>query len=89
MGVSMSKLDIEIEKNLRVFKAKLSDLKKDHKGRYVLMRHEEIFGIYDTIRDAQLTGSKVFEDGIFSVQKVTSDPVNLGFFSYAVPMAEA
>lgn len=85
----MSDLDHEIEKNLSAFKKELSILEKSHSGRYALLRHEKVVGIYDTIRDAQLTGSNFFEDKLFSVQKITSVPINLGYFSYAMYMDEA
>ncbi len=84
-----SGVDIEIERNLRVFREKLQNLKLHHAGRYVLMHSEEIVGIYDTVRDAQTTGAAMFSDGIFSIQKVSSDPINLGYFSYALPVAAA
>lgn len=84
----MSELEDEIDRNLEAFKAQLPALLEQHKGRYALMRRQEIVGVYDTIRDAQLTGRTFYEDGLFSVQKVTSEPVNLGFFSHAVSVAD-
>ena len=84
----MSELEDEIDRNLEAFKAQLPALLEHHKGRYALMRHQEIVGVYDTIRDAQLTGRKFYEDGLFSIQKVTAEPVNLGFFSYSVSVAD-
>lgn len=84
----MSELEDEIDRNLEAFKAQLPALLEQHKGRYALLRHQEIVGVYDTIRDAQLTGRTFYEDGLFSIQKVTAEPVNLGFFSYAVSVAD-
>lgn len=85
----MTDLDTEIEKNLEVFNEKLPSLLESHRGRYVLLRHQEIVGIYDTMRDARLTGRRFFEDGIFSIQEVTDEPINLGFFSHAVLVADS
>ncbi len=85
----MSELDIEIERNLEVFKARLPSLLESQKGRYALMRHGEIVGFYDTIRDAQVTGGKFYDDGLFSVQKVTREAANLGYYSYAMPVVNA
>ena len=76
----------EIEKNFQFFQSVLPDLVKDHQGRYVLLRHEEIVGIYDTVHDAQMTGEKFYADNLFSVQKVETRPIELGIFSHAVPM---
>lgn len=59
-----------------------------YRGRYALMRRQEIVGVYDTIRDAQLTGRTVYEDGLFFVEKPIAEPVNPGFFSPAVSVAD-
>ena len=75
-----------IERNFQFFQSVLPDLVKDHQGRYVLLRHEEIVGIYDTVHDAQMTGKKFYADNLFSVQKVETRPIELGIFSHAVPM---
>ena len=79
--------DTEIEKNLEFFLKELPKLKKTHPGKYVLLREREIIGIYDTVKDANITGMKFFEDGLFSIQKIDYSPINLGFFSYAMPVA--
>lgn len=82
-------LQLEIEKNQKAFQAQIHDLVKHHRGRYALLRNEEIVGIYDTVRDAQMTGNKFFEDGLYSVQKIDPEPVNLGFYSHAMRLASA
>lgn len=91
MGDPMSNVtkDREIDKNLEFFRSKLPELMSGHRGRYVLLKNANIVGIYDTVRDAQMTGSKFFPDGIFSVQKVTDQPVDLGYFSHAVHLGSS
>lgn len=74
----------EIEENLVFFSEKLPDLLHDHRGRYVLLRHREIIGIYDTVADAKTTGDKFYKDGIFSIQKVTDEPIELGAMAHAL-----
>jgi len=83
------KLHAEIEENLRFFEAKLHDLLPDHRNRFALLRNKELVGLYDTLRDAQTTGDKLYPDGIFSVQKVTDKDVNLGIYSYAMHMGNS
>ena len=78
-----------IDKNLQVFQQKMPGLLKDHLGRYVLLHNEEISGIYDTVRDAQVAGNKLYPDGKFSIQKIATKPVDLGYFSHAVHMGQA
>jgi hypothetical protein len=36
-----------------------------------------------TVRDAYVTGQKLFNDKLFSIQEVVETPVDLGYFSYA------
>lgn len=79
--------ETEIDQNLDFFLKQLPTLLKDNKGKYVLIRNQEIVGIYDTVRDAQLTGEKFFKDGLYSVQKVDDTSINLGFYSHAMCMA--
>lgn len=78
----------EIRRNLDFFLTKREELLRDHKGRYVLLRDRRVVGIYDTMRDARLTGERFFKDKVFSIQKVDPTAVNLGFYSHAVHMAE-
>ncbi len=87
--VSMSKLDLEISKNFKAFRAIEPTLLPSNRGKYALIRSEKVVGLYDTIRDAQLTGHNFFEDGLFSVQKIGDGARNLGFFSYALRVASA
>ncbi len=75
----------EIEKNFAHFQSTIMPtLVESHRGRYVLLRHQKIVGIYDTARDAQMTGEKFYEDDLFSIQKVEPRPIDLGVFSHAV-----
>lgn len=73
-----------VEKNYQAFKRLLPDLMKKYANRHAFMRHEKVIGIYSTARDAVLTGRTFYEDGLFSVQKITAQPVDLGYFSHAV-----
>lgn len=50
------------------------------------MRDGQIVEFFDTARDAYIAGQKVFEDDLlFSIQEVIETPVDLGFFSHALP----
>jgi hypothetical protein len=75
----------EIEKNYRAFVAMLPSLLPTNRGKFALMHAGEILEFYDTARDAYLAGQQAYLDGLFSVQEVTSSPVDLGYFSHAVP----
>jgi preprotein translocase subunit SecD len=78
----------EVDRNFEFFKGRLPDLLKSHVGKYALLRHQEVIGFYDTVVDAQLTGMKFYQDGMFSVQQVSNTAVDLGYYSHAVPLAQ-
>jgi hypothetical protein len=89
MNVDRAAKQSEIDSNLVFFQEKLPELLASHAGKYVLLRHREIVGIYDTALDAQVTGQKFYADGLFSVQRITDEPIDLGFFSHAVHLGQA
>ena len=74
MSLPGDALQSEIDANLEFFLSKLPDL----------LRDQVIAGIYDTARDAQMTGERFYDDGLFSIQKVTRESIDLGYFSHAV-----
>ncbi|HEY3233889.1 MAG TPA: hypothetical protein VGJ84_04200 [Polyangiaceae bacterium] len=72
-------------KNYEEFSKKLPELLPAHRGKFAVMRDGEVIEFFDTAGDAYLAGQKLYPDGGFSVQEVTDVPVDLGFFSHAVP----
>lgn len=74
----------EVDKNYAEFTRMLPEIIGQHRNKYALMRNGEVVGYYSTLEDAYTTANRFFEDGLFSVQKVTDVPVDLGFFSHAV-----
>ncbi len=76
----------QVDLNYEAFEKKLPDLIMAYRGKFALMRDGEIVEFFDTARDAVLAGQKLFEkDGLFSVQEIIETPIDLGFFSYAIP----
>jgi len=80
-----SEADNQVERNYRSFTEKLPSLLVDHRGECALMRDGEVVDFFDTIRDAYVAGQKLYGVGGFSIQEVTDLPVDLGYFSYALP----
>ena len=81
----MSKdLQSEIDKNYTAFKKLLPALMEKHQGMYALIRHGKPVEFFSSADDAMKTGSKLYDDELFSVQRVTTEPVDLGYFSHAV-----
>jgi hypothetical protein len=77
-------LQREIDQNLDAFKKELPKLMKDHRNRYALLKDKKIVGIYDTIRDAQTAAGQLYPDKLYSIQKVTNESIDLGYFSHAM-----
>jgi hypothetical protein len=75
----------QIEKNYAAFVKELPKIALSHGGKFALMHDGEIVGYYDTSRDAVVAGEAIYPDGLFSVQQVTEKPVDLGYYSHAVP----
>ena len=48
------------------------------------MHDGEIVEMFDTARDAYVSGNKLYPDQEFSIQEVANAPVNLGFLSHAL-----
>lgn len=76
----------QIDINYAAFEKELPNLIPVYRGKFALMRDGNILEFFDTARDAYVAGRKIFEQDMgFSIQEVTDIPVNLGFFSYAIP----
>ncbi len=72
----------EIDANYDAFQRVLAGLLTEHRDRYALLRQREIVAIVDTPGEAYDIGHARFADGIFSIQEVTDEPIDLGFFSH-------
>ena len=73
-------LDKEIEQNYSFFQKQKIQLQHQHKGGYVLIRHQNIIDVFDNFGDAMSKGEEQYKDGLFSVQEIQDIPVTLGFY---------
>lgn len=73
----------EIEKNFAAFQSVVGNLVPEHEGKFALMRNAEVVAVYEKLVDALLAGHTDFQDGMFSIQEVTTKPLDLGFYSHA------
>ena len=82
------KIQKEVDDNYEVFKKILvknkDNMLESQLGKYALMKEREIKGYYSSWEDANQAGNLAYEDGIFSIQKVHKDRIDLGYFSHAV-----
>ena len=69
--------------NYAAFERMLPKLMPEAAGKYALLRDSGLVEIFETAGAAHAAGRNRFDDGLFSVQKVRSETIDLGFFSYA------
>ena len=74
----------QVDRNYESFQKRLPDLLQTHAGKFALMRDGEVVDIFDSMADAARAGRRLYPDGLFSVQKITDQKVDLGYFSHAV-----
>lgn len=76
---------LEIDGNYDFFQRKLGKLLPHREGQFALIRHEEIVDFFDGPGSAYRAGLARFPDHLFSIQLVSSEPVELGHLSVALP----
>ncbi len=74
---------LEIQNNYRYFQTVVGDLIKEHEDEYALLHNQSLVDTFKKPVDAMMVGMEKFADGKFSVQKITTRPVDLGFLSNA------
>jgi len=72
----------EVDRNYDIFMRQLASLLPDHRDQLALMRDGQIVGFYDKPGEAYQAGMALFPDEIFSIQEVTDEPIDLGFWSH-------
>ncbi len=73
----------EVDRNYEAFVAQLPDIIRSHSGQCALLHSEQIVGYFESALEAVMEGYRRFGQGGYSVQEVTTESDNLGFYSYA------
>lgn len=76
--------DEELTRNFDAFRRSLASFIHEQRGRIALMRDARVEGFYDRAFDALAAGEARYPDGLFSIQEVVEDAVDLGYWSHAV-----
>lgn len=71
-----------VDRNYEAFNKQLPELLKTRQGQFALLRNEQIEGFFPSAGEAAQHGERTFDDGLFSVQEVTDEAVDLGWFSH-------
>ena len=72
----------EVDRNYDAFVRILGTILDDHRDELALMRDGAVVGFFETPRQALEAASERFPDGVFSIQEVTDEPIDLGFWSH-------
>ena len=70
----------QVDENYIAFKALLGELMRTDPGRTALMQDGKVVACFDTDGDAVTAGRLL--GGPFSIQEITNEPVDLGYFSH-------
>ena len=62
------------EKELAFFQANQEDLVREHNGRALVIRGDELVGVYDSALEAYLSAQEQFEPGTFMIQECVPGP---------------
>lgn len=73
----------EVDRNYEAFLAQLPQILARHAGQYALIHQQRIVDYYQSALEAMTEGFQKFGEGAYSVQEVTDESDNLGFYSYA------
>ena len=71
----------EIDSNYDYLQRELARILPIHAGKYALIKSCRFEGFFDKPGDAYRAGRAQFDDGLFSIQEVTNEPLQLGFMS--------
>ncbi len=72
---------LQVDQNYDAFACLLDSILDDHRDQLALMRDGEIVAYFETPREALEAADMMFADQIWSIQKVTDEPLFLGFWS--------
>jgi hypothetical protein len=81
--ISMNAIDAQIDLNYDYFRRHLSEFIATQAGRIALLRNGALVEFFDDVGCADREGASRFDDGLYSLQPVIDEPVDLGYFSHA------
>jgi len=75
-------IEVEIDRNFAAFQEMLNSLLPAKAGQYALLRDQQLEGMFASPGDAERAGRARFDDERYSIQLVSNEPIDLGFYSY-------
>lgn len=77
-------LSAEVDRNYDFFQRNLARYLGEHAGEYALLKSETVVDFFDGPGDAYREGLRRFSDGLFSIQPVNDEPMELGWASVGI-----
>jgi len=74
----------ELDRNFEALSRNLNQYLPLHANKYASMRHGEVVEFFLSWEDAYKTGKLLYDDDLFSIQKVANRTEDLGFHSHAL-----
>ena len=68
-----------LDREFQTFQENKQNLVKNHKGKFVLIKDDEIIGIFEYELDAVKQGNEQFKDSHFLVNEITDDKFKIRF----------
>ena len=65
-------IDNYLQKQLEYFKSHQGELVREHKGKFLVIKDQEVQGVYNTEMEAYTDAKKRFELGTFLIQRCLS-----------------
>jgi len=75
-------LAAEVDANYDYFLRHLGEFLTHHAGRYAVLKGRKVVDFFDKPGEAYQFACDSIPDGVFSIQEVTDEPIDLGFFSH-------
>jgi hypothetical protein len=73
-----------VNDNFAAFQQMLPSLMQTHQGKFALLRDEKAVEFFDSVADAIKYARTNYSDDLYSIQLVTREVEDLGYFSHAV-----
>lgn len=77
-------LKTEVDRNYDFFQRNLSRYLGAHADQYALLKSAKVIDFFEGPGDAYREGLRRFSDKLFSIQKVSSEPAELGLYSVGI-----
>ena len=76
----------EVDRNYDAFSKLLPEISAAHRDEFALMKNGEILGFHASAEEARVSADTLAADGLYSIQFVSLEPIDLGAYTHAVPV---